>query len=102
MIKAIVRATVNGVLFAVAIASAQTDPDLEHRVTELERKIRLLEPAFAQNANPDLARRVADLEAKINELLAARQERLPQPAPEPAPEAPALQPLASGSVSRPE
>ncbi len=96
MIKYLVRATVNGLLVA-GLASAQADPDLERRITELEKKIRLLEPGFAAAANRDLAVRVAALEAKINELLAPA---VPEPAP--PTEAPALQVLASASTGTPE
>jgi len=95
---------VNGVsilILAAGLASAQVDPDLERRITELEKKIRLLEPGFAAAANRDLALRVAALEAKISELL---PPAAPEPSPQPAraPEVLSLQPLSSGSARTPE
>ena len=56
---------------------AQSPPDLADRITELERKMRLLDPTFQTALLPvALDRRVQDLEAKLDSLLALR---LPAP-----------------------
>lgn len=51
--------------------SAQTDADRERRLSELERKIRLLDPAFTQQANIDFDQRLLAAERKIDDLLGA-------------------------------
>jgi len=53
---------------------AQSNAELAKRVSELERKLRLLDPTFAAAGSPDdLARRIQELELKIDALLAERQ-----------------------------
>ena len=51
--------------------SSQTDADRERRLSELERKIRLLDPAFTQQANIDFDQRLLAAERKIDDLLGA-------------------------------
>lgn len=56
------------------LLAAQSPPDLASRVSELERKMRLLDPTFESASSlANLAPRVQELEAKIDALLAARQ-----------------------------
>ncbi|MEO8024906.1 MAG: hypothetical protein ABI823_00450 [Bryobacteraceae bacterium] len=79
---------------------AQSSSDLASRVSELERKMRLLDPSFGSSVLPaDLALRIQALEAKMDALLGARTVvAAPQPV--------ASQPLAmdtpSGAPVRPQ
>ncbi len=59
------------VLFA-GIALAQASPDLERRVSDLERKMKILDPSFAPAIEQSLAERLQGLESKINVLLSAK------------------------------
>jgi hypothetical protein len=53
-------------------ASAQSPADLERRVSDLERKMRVLDPSFTPATEQVLIQRVQDLESKIEALLAGR------------------------------
>ncbi len=74
--------------FALALCGvlhAQPASDLASRVSELERKMRLLDQGFQNVVLPvELDRRVQVLEAKMDSLLAARQATVPPLAPPPA------------------
>ncbi len=64
---------------------AQTTPDLEGRVAELERKMRQLDPDFTPSGSPaDLSGRLAALEKKMEDLLSQRAAA-PPPAAETTP-----------------
>src|SRR5258708_2155927 len=68
------------------LLSAQPTPDLASRVTALEQRMRLLDPAFHSAGLPtDLDRRILALEEKMDSLLSARQ-----PPSQPAAEPPAM------------
>ncbi len=104
MVKQLLRLS-----FAVSLCGvlhAQPASDLASRVSELERKMRLLDPSFQSVVLPvELDRRVQVLEAKMDSLLAARQasepavvaqSSVPPPTPTPPPaevSAPSLQPV---------
>ena len=85
-------------ILAIAIgpAPAQTPAGLEDRVSELERKMRLLDPAFTPPAGQMLAQRVQVLEAKLEALLASRGAASPL-APTPGSTASASSPPAPAS-----
>src|SRR5262245_23105749 len=107
MINYFMRATVKRSCFLILITlslSAQSDSDLERRVAELERKIRLLDPSFGLEGDRDLAQRISVLESKISKLLAERTTVATQSPPQepPASESPDLQSFAATSVRRPE
>lgn len=90
-------------------ASAQSPADLERRVSDLERKMRVLDPSFTPATEQVLIQRVQDLESKIEELLAGRgasrgaatpsMAAIPAPVPLPVPpsslpaSSPPLQPV---------
>jgi hypothetical protein len=56
---------------AVVLLSAQTDADRERRLTDLERKVRQLDPSFTPSKLPSIEIRLAELEQRVNALLAA-------------------------------
>lgn len=51
------------------VVFAQADSDRDRRLAELERKIKLLDPAFAPAASADFDQRLAAAEQKIDQLL---------------------------------
>ena len=58
---------------------AQAPSEIERRLTELEEKMRLIDPAFGKGTSArDLLSRLDQLEAKLNGVLAAKE---PAPAP---------------------
>lgn len=80
-------------LLCVVPASAQQPSELERRVADLERKMKLLDPAFRAGSEIAFAERLKALESKIDELLLARSgatsviaaELTPAPLPATAP-----------------
>ncbi|MEO8658252.1 MAG: hypothetical protein ABI693_07265 [Bryobacteraceae bacterium] len=59
-------------LAGFAYAQAQPTTDLERRVTELEEKMRLVDPSFGRDTRAsDLSRRLELLEKKMTEVLAS-------------------------------
>lgn len=72
-----------------SILRAQTPSEIERRVSELEEKMRLIDPAFGQETSArDLLSRLDQLEQKLNGVLAAKA-----PASEPPPATAAQAPL---------
>ena len=71
MVNSILAAIVNLLLvFALALpAAAQTEVEREKRLAELERKIKLLDSAFASSGTGDFDQRLLAAERKIDELL---------------------------------
>jgi hypothetical protein len=71
--------------FALAVFQAlsptafgQSTSELERRLAEVEKKMRLIDPAFgSENSAQDLLGRLAQIEQKLDSVLAARQA--PQP-----------------------
>ena len=70
MVKLVIRVLL--ISFCAAILHAQV-PDLAGRVAELERRMRVLDPAFSPADSPaDLSGRVQALEARMEALFASR------------------------------
>ena len=66
-------------------ASAQVTTDIERRVSELEEKMRMIDPAFGKSTNAqDLLRRLEQLEQKLDGVLAANGIKPAPPIPTPA------------------
>lgn len=93
------------VLLGVAPAAlAQTDPDVDRRLAELERKMKILDPAFEPAQRMTVAQRLQALEERMDAALAAKTAMQPvqsasAPAPvvtpliqRPAPQAPVASP----------
>lgn len=81
MLKFLIWQCVMIALLGVADLRGQTASDLEKRVAELEKKMRLIDPAFGRGiATTDLAERLEALEKKMGEVLAARSEEASSPA----------------------
>ncbi|MBI4908552.1 MAG: hypothetical protein HY820_33340 [Acidobacteria bacterium] len=87
------------VLLILPPAYAQNVIDLERRVSELEAKMRLVDPAFGRDSRAsDLVARLEMLEKKLGEVLAAKKtEAQPSPAEATAASQPA-QPPGQGLV----
>src|SRR5262245_1798493 len=87
-------------LLALAATTAfpQTDPELERRVAELEKKIRQLDPSFVSSQEQDFRERLAALEKKVDALLETRAT--PAASPPPVTETP-LEPLTPVTVTGP-
>jgi len=66
-------------IFVVSLgaASAQPSSDIERRVSDLERKMKILDPSFVAATEQMLARRLEELESKMEVLLAARTASTP-------------------------
>ncbi len=80
-----------------AALQGQSASDLERRIADLEKKLRLIDPAFGpENRADDLVRRLESLEKRVDELVGARQASAqPQqpPAQDSVTPAPALTPV---------
>jgi hypothetical protein len=77
-----------GLLAAASLLAAQDAKSLEQRITELEDKLRLIDPAFGQDVKPaDLLQRLERAEQRVGELLASRASPGPPPAAAPAQQA---------------
>lgn len=94
-----------GLSFAISLCGvlhAQPASDLASRVSELERRMRLLDPAFQSVVLPaELDRRVQALEAKMDSLLAARQATEPNDRSAAQSSVPPLAPAPAGVPSAP-
>ncbi len=87
----------------LSAAVAQSTSELERRVTELEEKMRLIDPAFGKNTSAqDLLKRLDQLEQKMNAVLAKTEPSptvaprvavSPAQAPSGRPQTPALVPV---------
>jgi hypothetical protein len=67
------------ILVAGQPAAAQSPVDLEQRVAELERKMKLLDPAFGSEKEAKLEERLKNLEAKMDAILNVRGVQGPKP-----------------------
>ena len=74
MVKSLSTATVKGILLLLMAvgAVAQTDADRDRRLSELERKIRQLDPAYAVPTTATFDERLASLEQRLDHLMASR------------------------------
>lgn len=84
--------------FGLALLWGQAQPDVERRLAELERKMKVLDPSFVPAANLGVDERLLALEKRMEQVFAARStpqvaETAPAPAPEAAPAAAPLQPV---------
>ncbi len=74
MVKHMIFQCILAGLLMQALGQGQATTDLERRVTELEEKMRLVDPAFGRESRAsDLSRRLELLERKMAEVLEARQ-----------------------------
>lgn len=101
MVKFIRIATVKCLVLmaAVVVLNAQTDADRERRLTELERKVRQLDPSFTPSKLPSIEIRLAELEQRVNALLAA-SHAVPQAPAAPSDQAAAPQSLPSATADQ--
>jgi len=60
------------IVMGFGVAFAQSADDLERRLSDLERKMKILDPTFEPTPQRVLVQRVKDLEAKMETLMAAR------------------------------
>lgn len=67
------------ILLLVQGAQAQTPSDIEHRLAELERKMRTLDPAFQAGLPLPIAERLKLLESKMDAFLQGRPSPLEPP-----------------------
>ncbi len=82
--------------------SAQSPAELERRVSDLERKMRVLDPSFTPATEQVLVQRVQDLESKIVAILAGREASRGAATPSVAAvSAPALLPAPPSSLPAP-
>lgn len=82
--------------------SAQSPAELERRVSDLERKMRVLDPSFTPATEQVLVQRVQDLESKIEAILAGREASRGAATPSVAAvSAPALLPAPPSSLPAP-
>src|SRR5262245_10321563 len=87
-------------LLGIGLAQAQTAPTHEQRITELEQKMRLLDPAFASTSAANLTQRLEALEKRMGELLRDRPAAATAPsAGPPSALQPAAAPITPVSVS---
>ena len=86
MVKDVAEATVKRVLVLMVTGCvfAQTDADRERRLTQLEQKIKQLDPTYTLPAAPSIDDRLTALEQRINQLLSSRT---PPSGPMPSPPA---------------
>lgn len=97
MVKALAVATVKCLLLLALPLCAQVTSDQERRLSELERKVRQLDPSYTPpSAQSDVDQRLAALEQTIDRLLAAKA---PEPMPVPASPSPSTSPLQALSVT---
>lgn len=90
-------------LFGLCVCFAQTPAELEKRLADLERKMKVLDPSFVPEAGLSLAQRLDALEARMDKAISAKAAGLatpPEPVDQPAPPpllpsqpGPALQPI---------
>ena len=94
MVKSIVIAAVACIVSTLGAASlhGQTDQDRERRLTELERKVRQLDPAYRPPESATFDERLQDLERAVGNLLALKAEPVTAAAQQPQSTAP-LQPV---------
>jgi len=83
-------------LFCAVPLVAQQQPDLERRIVELERKMKLLDPSFRSEPDIAFAERLKVLESKIDELLLLKTGEAPR-----APSVTASAALAPSAPSNP-
>jgi hypothetical protein len=83
---------------SLAAASGQAPPDVERRLSELERKMKLLDPAFSPPPGMSVVQRLDALEARMDALLGSRPAQAQAAAGQPTP-GPAGQAIQQVSVS---
>jgi len=71
VVRALVRVLVLGVI-GFAPATAQTQPDVERRLADLERKMKQLDPSFVPTTEQSVLERLQALESKMELALAAK------------------------------
>jgi hypothetical protein len=83
---------------SLAFASAQSQPSVEQRIADLERRMKTLDPTFVPSPDLSVLQRLQALETRMDAALAAKTQQVaaeaspPPPAKPPAPVVSALAP----------